>query len=301
MKQIYFEQRNPSNAPSGALAADIARHLQSRQYLGSALIICDNPGAVLSSVRKQWLKAARKLLKLRASTLNAEEILRLTHVIMHMQTLQFVAKSPAENPDASVYVATAADALPLPDNCYTVYFVAPPVPQLLPAMHKKLPDSCLIVSYTGDITGLELHPKIALEERVHDHWDALVAYLQQHTVSPDKLVVGNALQFAPMDHALDTLLGVADGFLRKAADFQRAVNLAQPLTIFTPQQHKKFEAVTRLAYRVQALTPGNFTHYLVHTFDDSGADPFFLRDAGSELYADLEAAALAKLPPQTPR
>ncbi|HSE61041.1 MAG TPA: hypothetical protein VLA88_01960 [Candidatus Saccharimonadales bacterium] len=296
MKQLYFEPRALPNSPSATLAADIAKHLQSRQYLGSALIVCDNPGAVLSSVRKQWLKAARKLLKLRASTLNAEEILRLTHVIMHMQTLQFVARSPLDSPDASIYVASPAEALPLPDNCYTVYFISPPTPETIPALFKKLPENGLIVSYIGAVHGLVLPPKTELEQRIYTQWQALVAFLQHHGIMPDDLVVGNALQFVPMDKALDILLGVADSFLRQAADFQRAINVAQPLTQFAPELHKKFEAVTRLAYRVQALTPGNFNHYLVHTFDDSGADPFFLRDAGSELYEDLEHAAATGQP-----
>jgi hypothetical protein len=291
MQQLYIEQRNLPTNPATTLAVDIARHLQTRQYLGTALVVCENPAPVLSSVRKQWLKAARRLLKLRASTLNAEEILRLTHVIMHMQTIQFIAKSPADEPDATVYFATPDQITPLPDNCYTLYCVAAPHPTALAAIRKKAPASALIVSYVGDIAGLELLPKTDLEKQVITEWQQLVAFLAGYDIYPDRLVINNSLQFAAMDDALDILLGVADGFLRRAASFQRAINVAQPLARTTSEQQKIFEAVTRLAHRVQDLTPGNFAHYLVGTFDDSARGAFFLRDAASELYQDLEAAA----------
>jgi hypothetical protein len=299
MKQLYIEQRT-LQSPTATLAADIARHLQARQHLGAALVVCENPGAVLSAVRKQWLKAARRLLKLRASTLNAEEILRLTHVIMHMQTMQFVARSPADSPDATIFFAQPEQMLPLPDDCYTLYCVAQPPYEATQAMAKKLPQGALIVSYIGDV-GLPAEPKSGLQDHVLVEWNKLVEFLERHDVSPAQLVVGNSLQFTAMDEALDILLGVSDGFLRQAADFQRAINLAQPIHHIAPEQQKVFEAVTRLAHRVQALTPGNFNHYLVHTFDDSARDSFFLRDSGSELYADLEAEAHAKSPKQIPR
>jgi hypothetical protein len=298
MKQLYIEQRK-LHSPAATLAADIARHLESRQYLGAALIVCDNPGAILSAVRKQWLKAARRLLKLRASTLNAEEILRLTHVIMHMQTMHFVAKSPLDSPDATIFFASPDQMLPLPEGCYTTYIVVEPPAPAMQAMATKLPADALVVSYIGDI-GLSAAPREGLQQYVYDEWEKLASFLERHEIAPSKLVVGNSLQFSVMDDALDTLLGVADGFLRHAASFQHAINLAQPLSGIPSEQQKMFEAVTRLAHRVQALTPGNFSHYLVHTFDDSGHDPFFLRDTGSELYKDLEAAAHAKSPTQTP-
>jgi hypothetical protein len=292
MKQFFIEHRRDPSSQSGALAADIALHLQARQYLGKALVVCDSPNAILSAVRKQWLKAARRLLKLRASTLNAEEILRLTHVIMHMQAIQFIAKTPTEVPDASIYFAEPGQLMPLPDACYTIYLVSNLPASAVTALSKKLPDGALIVSYGMDgIAGLPLLPKQELEARIFKQWEAVVGFLAQHDIYPERLVVNNALQFAAMDEALDILLGVADSFLRLAADFQRAINLAQPLTYVSLAQQKIFEAVTRLAHRVQDLTPGNFNHYLVGSFDDSAQDAFFLRDAASELYKDLEAAA----------
>jgi hypothetical protein len=292
---MYLEERNFHSSPAATLAADIARHLQSRQYLGTALVVCENPGAILSAVRKQWLKAARRLLKLRASTLNAEEILRLTHVIMHMQSILFVARSPLDSPDATIFFASPDQMLPLPDGCYTVYLAAPPPRETLETMAKKLPQNALIVSYIGATS-----PKAGLQANVTTEWAKLSTFLERHGVTPSRLVVGNNLQFTAMEDALDILLGIADSFLRQAADFQRAINLAQPMQQTTPEQQKTFEAVTRLAHRVQALTPGNFNHYLVHMFDDSGQEEvFFLRDVGSELYADLEAAAHAISPEQT--
>src|SRR5690242_18764298 len=101
---MYFEVRSmPLFGPPTPVASDIARHLQSRQYLGITVVVCQNPLSMLSTMRKQWLRLARNLQKQRASTLNAEEILRFTHTIMHMQHLQFVTQPPTEQAEAHIF------------------------------------------------------------------------------------------------------------------------------------------------------------------------------------------------------
>src|SRR5688500_4850985 len=112
MSKHYFELR--LTGASTTIAADVARHLQTRQYLGTAIVICENPIIFMSVVRKQWLKLVRALQKQRASTLNAEEILRITRDIMHMQRYQFSHKLPTENPMADVYFITAQQAIQAP-------------------------------------------------------------------------------------------------------------------------------------------------------------------------------------------
>ena len=67
MSKHYFELR--LTGASTTIAADVARHLQTRQYLGTAIVICENPIIFMSVVRKQWLKLVRALQKQRASTL----------------------------------------------------------------------------------------------------------------------------------------------------------------------------------------------------------------------------------------
>jgi hypothetical protein len=291
--QHYYETRNLPTNPPATIAADLARHIQMRQYLGTILIICDSPTAILSATRKQWFKAVRSLQRLRASTLNAEEILRLTHALMHMQNMQFTSNAHTDQPDATAYFAAPGRLNTVPPNCYSVYLTTGVTKPSLDYILKSLPKDCLVVSYAQsvDLTSFGLQPKTALEEKLLRLWDDIVAFLQQNGIDPAKLIVGNALQLDAMDAALDTLLGISDDFLHTAARLQRTINLAQPFTFITSNQQKKFEAVTRLAHRVQALTPGTFNGYLSTSFGDNQPGTLFLRDAGSELYADLEAAA----------
>jgi hypothetical protein len=138
MHQLYYESRKLPNNPSVSIGADIAKHMQTRQYLGSTVIVCENPHSMQSATRKLWLKGARYLQKLRASTLNAEEILRLTHAIMHMQNMLFVAKSPLDCPDASVFFITPAQMNALPYSCYTVYLTIPVTKKAAAMLQAKL-------------------------------------------------------------------------------------------------------------------------------------------------------------------
>jgi hypothetical protein len=249
---------------------------------------------MLSAIRKQWFKATRYLLRQRASTLNAEEILRLTHALMHMQNLIFIgAKDPAEHPEVSVFFMTPDQLAVLPDHCFTVYLTATVTPDSLKVSLEQLAAKSLIVSYVPEapLVALGLQPKEALNDLIWDAWRHVTSFLGAHDISPDKLVVGNALQFDAMDTALDTLLTVSTDFLRYASALQEAINLCQPLHAIANEQLKRFEAVTRLAHRVQALTPGSFNNFLSVTFGDGARDAFFLRDVGSQLYADLELQA----------
>lgn len=290
--QLYYETRNLPPTPPATLAADIARHLEQRQYLGTALVVCDNPTAALSAVRKQWLKATRYLQRLRASTLNPEEILRLTHAIMHMQNMDFVIKSPLDRPRASVFFLAPEQIDILPPGCFSVYITSAPTVEVCQKFMQKLPAKSLIIDYSSGLQPavLGLRPKIVLEQDIITEWRQLCEFLRQHNVDADRLVIGSTLQFNAMDEALDTLLDVSSDFLQRAADFQHRLNLGQPFSTISNQLQKKFEVITRLAHRVQALTPGNFNQYLVNSFGDLGAEMYFLRDVGSELYIEMEAA-----------
>ena len=296
MQHPYLEARSLPNHPPATQGADIARHMQFRQYLGTIFVVCDNPNALLSAIRKQWFKSSRFLQRQRASTLNTEEILRLTHAIMHMQNMRFTSRSPTDEPEADVFFVSPEKLNHFPINCFSVYITTDISPTQLKKLCDKIAKNGLLISYAPElpVADLKLPTKNALEKRVLDQWERLGNFLQSHNIYPAHLVAGDTLQFAAMDEALDILLGASDEFLLEAAEFQRSINLAQPLTRITSTQYKMFEAITRLAHRVQALTPGNFTNYLSTTFGDHGADMFFLRDVASELYADLEVEA-AKL------
>jgi len=290
--QHYYETRRLPNNPTATLAADISHHIEVRQYLGTALIVCDNPTAMLSATRKQWLKATRNLQRMRASTLNAEEILRLTHAIMHMQNMDFVMRTPADQPHANIYFLQPNTLSQIPLHCYTVYVTTPISKTTVESLIARLPAHSLTIDYTetNTISSVGLQPKINLERAILNEWRRLSAFLYDHDIDPNQLIVGNILQFTAMDDALDTLLNASDEFLERSARFQRILNFGQPFTLISSHQQKYFEAVTRLAHRVQALTPGDFNNYLDASFGDTGAELFFLRTTRSQLYGDIENA-----------
>jgi hypothetical protein len=125
MAQSYFELRKRSAKGTDSLIADMMRHFHTREYLGKALIICEQPTVTLSAARKQWLKLARIIQKQRASTLNADKILKYTHAIAHMQHLQFSYKDPLQDPDSGIYFLSPQQVHLLPNRCFTIYVMAP--------------------------------------------------------------------------------------------------------------------------------------------------------------------------------
>lgn len=282
---LYYEVRTmPIFGPPTPAASDIARHLQSRQYLGMTVVVCRNPLSMLSATRKQWLRLARNLQKQRASTLNAEEILRFTHTIMHMQHLQFVAQAPTAKTEAHIFFTTPDELTFLPPGCLSLYITAPPRAAQLQEWVDALAQHALAVDYEGSLglPELGLRPKASIESRMRHDWKKLVAFLAKHNIIVDELVTGLTIQHVAMDQALDKLLVTGNDFLRRAAEFQHILSLSQPLK-HEPLTHlKQFEAVMRLAHRVQALTPGAFGSFLTNTFGDHHAESFFLRDAAPE-------------------
>ena len=282
---IYYEVRTMQVfGPPMPVASDIARHLQSRQYLGMTVVVCSNPLSMLSALRKQWLRLARNLQKQRASTLNAEEILRFTHTIMHMQHLQFVAQPPVVGADGHIFFVHPDDLTDLPPGCLSLYLTVPPRKTQLTTWLDGLNRDALVVDYEGNI-GLEafgLSPKKDIEARMLSDWKDLQTLMHQSGVDVEALVVGTSLESQAIDRAVDNLLGTGNIFLRRAAEFQHMLSLAQPLKDIPATLLKKIEAVMRVAHRVQSLTPGSFGSFLMHTFGDSRAESFFLRDAAPE-------------------
>ncbi len=282
---LYYEVRamRMFGTPT-PVASDIARHLQSRQYLGFTIVVCNNPLSMLSALRKQWLRLSRNLQKQRASTLNAEEILRFTHTIMHMQHLQFAIQPPAAETDAHIFFVTPEDLQELPPGCLSLYVTAPPKASQLRLWIEGLAKDALVVDYEGSL-GLEhlgLEPKSHIEARMRRDWAEMREFMRQNGADITKIVDGVVMQPKAMDDALDCLLGTGNEFLRRAAEFQHMLSLSQPLKHEPATQTKQFEAVMRLAHRVQSLTPGSFSHYLVGTFNERNAGSYFLRDAAPE-------------------
>jgi len=285
MAKCYFELRKQSARGTDSVAADIMRHLHTRQHIGKVVIVCSQPLPLLAASRKQWLKLSRSLQKQRASTLNADKILKYTHTITHMQHMRFTIKSPLENPDADVYFLKEdyCDVMPL--HCFSIYFPTPiKDKQRILHMLEQLPADTLMIDYNHHTpwASLGLQPKAVLETQVISEWAHVQQFLKENNIHIASLVQDGIHDIEAMDDALDTLLGKSHNFLRLANEFQRALELARPIRI-TRAKREEYDSLALLAYRVQALSPGVFSQRFLESFNED--DSFFLYDIGKKRFA----------------
>jgi len=279
----YIELRKTAAKGSESTAADVMRHLHTRQHLGKALIITAQPANMLAAGRKQWMKITRSLQKQRASTLNADKILKHTHTIAHMQHMRFTTQNALESPEADVYFMDPDNIQMIPVHCWGVYIMdgitAPSAESLL----NQLPAECLIIDYTHHLKWIQdygLRPKDALEAQVDTEWRQVVSFLHAYDINIVTLADEDTQTVDDMDVALDTLLNYSQRFVQIANEFQRTLELARPLRI-PKKLREQYDAVMLLAHRVQALSPGAFTHHFLETYNED--DTFFLYDIGREL------------------
>lgn len=281
MSTCYVEVRTSINtAILPPLAADIAVYLQARQHLGKTVVISNNPLSLMCVVRKQWLKLARNLQRERASTVNAEKILRLTSAITHMHRMRFAAKPPEDNPGAHVFFVQPQQLSSLPLNTYSLFITQPLTSNLIPDLIQQLPNQALLVDYAASLPPAILQtltPKYALQAEVLQEWAKVRSFLKTQHIAFEDLLVSTQ---SAADDALDTLLGVSHEFLRVASAFQRILELSQPAQ-FDARQQRCFDLLILFAYRIQALSPqASPLHRFTHDLSD---DPFFLHDYTKEL------------------
>jgi hypothetical protein len=269
----YFEKRKP--ATNGSLSTDIMRHLHTRQHLGKAVVVCDNPASALSAARKQWLKLSRSVQKRRSSTLNADKILNYTHAVTHMQHMQFTTRS-ADDCDANVYFLTADSLANLPTLCFSVYLTTFITPVQTADLLAQLPTDALIADYRHETTWeeLDLLPKQSLVDQVAKQWLQVCQFLDSYHIDTSVLS-DDPDDLETMEEALDILLGAHSKFLQVAGDFQRTLELARPLRL-AKDIRTRYDAAILLAHRVQALTPNPFTQSFLEAYDEN--DTFFLYD-----------------------
>lgn len=275
----YFELRKPAARGTDSISADTMRHLNTRQHLGKAVVICEQPAIVLSAARKQWLKLSRSLQKQRSSTLNADKILKYTHTITRMQRMHFTIKDPLEQPNGDVYFLTPSQLTTMPVHCWSVYVLSAISDKEARALAAQLPAEALIVDYRHSKMWQRLgfQPKKALEKRVGDQWRQVQQYLSGHRININKFIVDGIHDAEVMDDALDTLLGGhSHKFLIVANEFQRALELARPLRL-KKEVRSSYDSLALLAHRVQALSPGAFSQHFLETYNED--DTFFLYDA----------------------
>lgn len=115
--------------PRRALSVDIATHLATRYTQGKIAVVTSNPQALLSSVRKQWVRLIRLAQREQARTLNRQRKDDLGKVVRYMQAISFAAQDPANEPLAYVSFATAEQFIATPPQCATLY-VSEPISRL---------------------------------------------------------------------------------------------------------------------------------------------------------------------------
>jgi hypothetical protein len=274
----YIESRKTAARGSDSIAADVMRHLHTRQHLGKAAVITTQPSVTLAAARKQWLKLTRTLQKQRASTLHADKILKYTHSITHMQHMQFTAKGAFEYPNADVYFMGLDQLYVMPVGCWSVYVLHEPIIKDAQAMLYQLPAESLIVDYVHKLQWVQklgLLPKEALEAQVDAEWRQVRQFLHAQKIDITTLTAEDPADVDAMDDALDALLDVSPKFLQVAMGFQHALELARPLRV-SKELRAYYDALTILAHRVQALSPGAFTQQFLETYNED--DTFFLYD-----------------------
>lgn len=277
MTNIYIDNRSLIS-PHVRPAIDISQYIQTRHAVGKSLIICDNPIALLSATRKQWVKRCRQLQRSRASTLDAEEILRHTRKIIQMQQLQFSVKAPSEDPDADVYFMHPQDYSTLPAQIATI-FITTELKVKSEQLQTKYP-SIIIVDYDHSLaTPTQFPSKNELEKLVRQKWDELQSYLGQYNIEAMSFSLSDFRKTRLMDNALDLLVNNSDEFIHHAYELQQLLDAAQPLQTFDQPTKDAINATIRLAYRVHTLTPAYTLKY--SNLTDSN---FFLRDSNPKKY-----------------
>lgn len=128
---------------------DIARHLYTRMYSGKVVVVAKRPAALISPLRKQWLKLMRSVQKERARTLDAPRVQELTSRVAHMQSLRFTASWHAGDvsydDQYDVYIATVDQFLRWPPDYQTMYVTYDVDSEKLHMITSWMPQGSLVV------------------------------------------------------------------------------------------------------------------------------------------------------------
>jgi hypothetical protein len=152
LDESYFSEMRSSlivehRQPTTALSVDLAYHISRRRVKGRIAVVASNPQALISSVRKQWLRLIRLIQREQASTLNHRRKDDLGGVVHSMQATSFTAKDPASEPLVHVSFATVEQFIASPPECRTLY-ITEAIPKLSQHMIVSwMPRSGRVVTY----------------------------------------------------------------------------------------------------------------------------------------------------------
>jgi hypothetical protein len=134
-----------------SLSLDLARHITGRLHLGQVVIVSKQPGALLASTRKQWLRVQRQVENRRSGTTEAIKIASYTTQITRMQTASFSARPPLEEMWPNIIFATAKELVGFVPRCLTMYVATPTDNETLHKITSSMPENGLVVVYKSDL------------------------------------------------------------------------------------------------------------------------------------------------------
>jgi hypothetical protein len=114
-------------------------------YYGKVVIVADKPQSVISALRKQWLKLARKVQKERAGTLNATRVKELSSIVSYMHNLDFTILYPPDDYPGDIYIASVNEILRWPPQCRTMYVTCEIELEKLHMITAWMPQGSLVV------------------------------------------------------------------------------------------------------------------------------------------------------------
>lgn len=126
-------------------AKDLARHLYTRMHCGKVVIVANRPIVLISTLRKQWLRLARKVHKERAATLSAARIVELSNIVSRMYNLNFTVHYPPDDYPGDIYIATPDEVLRWPPQCRTIYITCKVELENLHMITAWMPQGSLVV------------------------------------------------------------------------------------------------------------------------------------------------------------
>jgi hypothetical protein len=144
MAKIQIERRTVTRK---SLSHDIARHIYARQWHGKAVVVCDNPKALTSSVMKQWIQLTNKVRRDRASTLNADKIRELSRALSRMEHFRMTTKYSDATSEYEVLFITPDDIDLIPHHCRTIYVACDDTQETTYAITQRNAHVGLLVCY----------------------------------------------------------------------------------------------------------------------------------------------------------
>lgn len=105
---------------SKPLSKDLAHHIQAHYRTGKIAIVTDKPVALMSAVKKQWMKIIRQAARERSSTLNPRK-LEIGEELERLQHVTFTATPPIYDPQADICFATVEQFIQAAPVCRTLY------------------------------------------------------------------------------------------------------------------------------------------------------------------------------------